>query len=294
MGRIIENYRWQYDVDPLRFLHLEEREHKIPEGITLVSGPAPYDNFMHVRDNHDKVISLFIEEPNTYFVHGTNAIFDDYNNFDLQLTICPYTTKWGNKKRCVFFPFDRRYEVHLEKKYDVMYSGGIHSNLIIDIADAMSMFNYQFVCFNNHPLVTFSGGTYHDKIKMISESKMQVVHNLLFLNQNHVNNVKTLPKYTENEAFSHLDEFLVPQLKIRALESAFLKSVILCKRDHWNIIETMFSPDEFVYWDNKDDLEDKIHYISTNFHQFESMIEKAYQRAIKEYTVDNFIEKFIF
>ncbi len=294
MGRVIQDFRWQYDVDPLRFLHFDERENLIPNGVKFVCGPAPYNDFMPTRDSDEKVVLMFIEEPNEFFVRGRMAVeYVGNSRFDKQLTICPYTAKWAPKREYVFFPFDRRYEIHPEKKYDVTYSGGIHHQFILDAVNAMSRFNYQFISFNRHPLVTFSGGTYQDKLRMIAESKIQVVHNLLFPTPSQIVNVKSIPNYRNNEAFSNIDSGFVPQQKIRALESAFLKTLILCKHDEWNVIETMFEKDEFVYWYDAKDLEEKIAYITSNFHEFEPMIEKAYNKAISQYTVEKFIESFV-
>ena len=295
MGRVVQRFQWQYGVDPLRFLHMDEREHMIPEGVKLVCGPAPYDHFMPERDSDEKVVLMFIEEPNEFFVRGEAAInYQGTEKFDKQITICPYTAKWAPKRVSAFFPFDRRYEIHEEKTKDVIYSGGFHHDLIFDIAHAMSGFNYDLISFHGHPLVTFSGGTYQDKLRMISRSKIQVVHNLLFPQPHQIAKVKSMSNYLENEAFSEIDSGFVPQQKIRALESAFLKTLILCKRDSWNTIETMFEPDEFVYWDNEIDLKEKIDYITMNYHQFQPMIEKAYNRAVRDYTVENFIQNFVF
>lgn len=294
MGKIIQNFRWQYGVDPLRFLHLEERENLVPGGVKLICGPAPYNDFMPDRDSDEKVVLIFIEEPNEFFVRGESAFeYQGFEKYDLQLTICPYTAKWAPKRRAVFFPFDRRYESHLEKTKDVIYSGGIHHPMILDIANSMSRFNYEFVSFNNHPLVTFTGGSYQDKLRLISRSKIQVVHNLLFPNEHQVATVKSIKNFHENEAFSEIDSGFVPQQKIRALESAFLKTLILCKRDSWNVIETMFEKDEFVYWDNEKDLTEKIDYITRNYHEFLPMVEKAYAKAVREYTVESFFQKFV-
>jgi spore maturation protein CgeB len=55
----------------------------------------------------------------------------------------------------------------------------------------------------------------------------------------------------------------------------------------------MFEKDEFVYWYDAKDLEEKIAYITSNFHEFEPMIEKAYNKAISQYTVEKFIESFV-
>jgi spore maturation protein CgeB len=65
-----------------------------------------------------------------------------------------------------------------------------------------------------------------------------------------------------------------------------LKTLNLVKRDEWNVIEKWFKPDvHFVYWDNKNDLKEKINYILKNYDQYQKIINDAYEE-VKKYDID--------
>jgi spore maturation protein CgeB len=86
----------------------------------------------------------------------------------------------------------------------------------------------------------------------------------------------------------------MPQIKSRVFEAAFNKSIILCLKDPWNIIEMFFEPEtEFIYFENEFDLVEKISYIKDNYNEFQPMIEKAYQKAVNNYTTQHFYEKYL-
>ena len=86
----------------------------------------------------------------------------------------------------------------------------------------------------------------------------------------------------------------MPQIKSRVFEAAFNKSLILCLKDPWNIIEMFFKPEtEFIYFENEIDLAEKILYIKNNYKEFEHIIENAYQKAINNYTTQHFYKKYL-
>ena len=66
---------------------------------------------------------------------------------------------------------------------------------------------------------------------------------------------------------------------------------MLVKRDPWNIIEYWFEPDkEFIYYDNEEDLPEIINGILSNWEDYESIIDNAFEKAINNYTTDHFME----
>jgi len=88
-------------------------------------------------------------------------------------------------------------------------------------------------------------------------------------------------------------EIAVPQLKSRIFEAAFCRSLILCKKDNFNVIEKYFTPNkEFVYYE-EGKLFEKVNSILGNFEDYLPLIERAYNRAVKEYTTAAFYEKFL-
>jgi hypothetical protein len=224
--------------------------------------------------------------------------------------------------------------VPVQKKYDVIYFGAINSREIYKIAKDISTFNYRLVApseeklykvIQNLPIVrkikkllrlptsleryiTNKDITNQEKLKLISESKVTVVHNLLFYNAVGVRQIQRFFNYKENKAFelipnknilrSILDfvlmkEYVVPQQKTRLFEAALCRSLILCRKDHWNMVEKFFTPDkEFVYYE-KGKLKEKIKEVLSNYDDYKNVIENAYQRASKEYSTDVFFTKYL-
>ena len=86
---------------------------------------------------------------------------------------------------------------------------------------------------------------------------------------------------------------VVPQLKSRAFEAAFSRSLILCKRDPFNIIEKYFEPEkEFIYF-NEGALSETVAMILQSYDDYQPVIDRAFERAKKEYTTDAFFHKFL-
>ena len=87
------------------------------------------------------------------------------------------------------------------------------------------------------------------------------------------------------KAFGRFDQGIMPQFKVRTHEITSSKSLMIVKKDPWNLIEHYFLPDkEFLYYKNKNDLEDKLRYILNNYNKFSSVINNAYKRSLN-YTV---------
>ncbi len=110
--------------------------------------------------------------------------------------------------------------------------------------------------------------------------------------------------YWNNEAFKHIPppwkpwelftkNFHVPQLKSRAFEAAVSRSLILCRKDEFNVIERYFTPDkEFLYYE-PGTLEQTIGDILTHYSDYADIIKRAYNRAIRQYTVKAFVKKYL-
>ena len=115
------------------------------------------------------------------------------------------------------------------------------------------------------------------------------------------------PEWVANKAFADIPrgalrlakrllsgpEIEVPQLKSRVFEAAFCRSLILCKRDSFNVIEKYFTPgEEFVYY-AEDKLSETVNEILANYDDYLPMIDKAYNRACAQYTTAAFFEKYL-
>jgi spore maturation protein CgeB len=90
--------------------------------------------------------------------------------------------------------------------------------------------------------------------------------------------------------WEYKSEEILPQFKVRTHEIATCKSLILCKKDPWNLIEDFYEPNkDFIYFDNLSELEDILHDVNTNFEKYVPIIESAYQ-TVQKYSVENFFE----
>ena len=259
-----------------------------------------------------RVVRLEFEEPNKFFIPED---FDAYDaDFHKVLTLCPFTAEYFNKRQGVerrvpiFFPFNDEFTPPVsEKRYDIIYTGHLHPKPIMRDMKTISRFNYRLVSNSGHELVTDRGVGYGEKLSLISQSKITLTHNLLYPTVRHVLNVWKYPEWTANKAFSDIPrglmglakrlltgpEIEVPQLKSRIFEAAFCRSLILCKKDNFNVIEKYFTPgEEFVYFD-EGGLVETVNKILANYDAYLPVIDRAYKRAAEQYTTAAFFEKYL-
>ncbi len=257
-----------------------------------------------------KIVRLEFEEPNKFFI-GDNP--DSYDgDFYKIFTLCPYTAEWLNKKHRVqkrvpfFFPFNEEFiPIKTKKKYDIIYTGHIVSKQLFRDLKIISRFNYRFASNSKHPLVTNQSVSYEEKMKLISQTKITLVQNLLYPKLWQLFNIWRIADFQKNKAFKLIpswytpwklypfEPIVVPQLKSRVFEAAFGRSLILCKKDPFNIIERYFEPGkEFVYFE-EGKLEEKIKEILANYKKYEPIIERAYRRAKNNYTTEKFVKNYL-
>ena len=263
------------------------------------------------RIKKKKVARLEFEEPNKFFIGEDFNSYD--NDFYKIFTICPFTADFinaqqGNQRRVsIFFPFNDKYIPQTtEKKYDIIYTGHLHPKPILHDVKLMSRFNYRLVSNSKHDLVTNRGVSYEEKIGLIAQSRITLVHNLLYPTFSHLRNIWCYAKWQDNLAFSELptlrnvsrfflnrEGMMVPQLKSRPFEAAFSKSLILCKKDPFNVIENYFEPEkEFIYYE-EGHLVETISDILHSYADYQPVIDRAFERAQKEYSSEAFFNKFL-
>ena len=220
--------------------------------------------------------------------YGRDA-FEQVKYFNKVYTICPYTIEWhkeilgDNRYHYIFHPFPGEYypPKNYNKKYDVCYFGGVYGNFHEEIVKVMSNFNYRLISRLPFTGVTDLNVSHKKKIDIISQSKISICCNLLPVKSDQAHSVMSYDKWQKNKAFDRVFNGMIPQYKCRAAEAAFCKSLLLVKKDPWNLIEHYFLPNkEFLYYENKDDLEDKIHYILNNYSEFSDIINNAYERSL--------------
>ena len=308
-----------YTQDPTRYFNLERFTKDCGDFVLIEAGFEKANLWEHYGYSgkaleellKKKIVRLEFEEPNKFFVGDNPAEYEKY--FYKVFSICPYTCDWVDsqnieKKRVpIFFPFNEEHTPEkTDKKYDIIYTGHIVSKTLLKELYVMSKFNYRFVSNSKHHLVTNTSAPYNEKMKLIAQTKITLVHNLLYPRLFHIWNVWKVKDYNKNGAlrfipkwynfwkiFTEAKTVVVPQLKSRVFEAAFGRSLILCKKDAFNIIENYFEPDkEFVYYE-EGKLEEKIREVLGDFSKYEKVIENAYNRATENYTIEKFVEKYL-
>jgi hypothetical protein len=318
--KVIKRSGRGYCQDPTKFLNFSRFEKFGGRNVALVEAAfeesAGWEQFNFRANELDEIrsmnlVRLEFEEPNKFFLGDRQEKYDA--DFCKIFTLCPYTAKYlnetqGNSKRVpIFFPFNEDYIPKKEEKiFDIIYTGHVVSTKILKDLEIISRFNYKFVSNSKHELVTDLSVDYAGKMSLISKSKITLVHNLLYPTLRHIRNVWKYADWRNNSAFSELpsliniykyfissEKMVVPQLKSRVFEAAFGRSLILCKKDPFNVIEKYFIPDkEFLYYE-EGGLENTIQLIINNYEKYSHIAERAYERAIVEYTTEAFFNKYL-
>jgi hypothetical protein len=233
--------------------------------------------------------------------------------FGVVYSNCPYTVEWLNtthynseKYKLGSFILNEKYipTDEVEKTKEVCYWGNTFlekTEVIRKIVESISEFDYHYFTLLSDGNVNFARN-YATGINLprktlweeIRKCKIMVIQNLLYLTQPEIDGVKRLPNYFDNEAFRHLDTNTLPQIKTRGFEAAFNKTLMLVKRDPWNVIEHWFEPGvDFVYYDTESSLKNTIRNILDNWGDYKQIIDNAYNKAVSKYTTQAFVSKIV-
>ena len=124
---------------------------------------------------------------------------------------------------------------------------------------------------------------------MYSRSKIAVIHNVLVDSKKLNFDVSELEHY--KYYYSHK---LEPQVKSRTFEAAFNKCIMLAFKDPYKTIELFFEEKkDFLYWSNKEELENLVSDILKNYDDYKYLAENAYEKSINNYTTKNFFEDYL-
>jgi len=276
--------------DPVYHLGFEKYENQCSDFYLMIGDV--YDQINSGKYDDKPKVVLTLEEPNFCTVGGHHV--DTFNKVDKVLTICPYTAKTIDNRKFVFFPFnDELIPEKQEKIHDVIYTGSIQSNAVSHMINVMMDYNYVFVNFNGDPRANHPKVSYKDKLNLYAKSKVTICHNLLWPSSSNFPRYRAFLNADKNEAFMHLDRGIMPQIKSRVFEAAFGRSVILCAKDPWNVIEKFFEPNkDFIYYENDSDLKEKLNDIINNYDKYQNIIDNAFEKA-KRYTTQNFVKEFL-
>lgn len=286
-----------YRFDPVTFFDFDRFGNEA-EDYVLAIGFIKF-NCLKGLEN-ERVVLLCFEEPNGFFAPDSFLCHNHLHIVDKVFTICPYTEEWSNKKfpgqkwQTSFFPFNEELiPPQTEKEYDLIYAGGTNDG-VGEIINTMPHFKQCLIQFQKGPHVTHPGVDYKEKLRLFSRSRIAVVHNMLFPYPSYVQEIQSQTDLLqEHEAFSQVakGKAIMPQLKSRLFEAAFCRTLILCRRDPWNLVERFFEPDkEFVYYD-EGQLKPTVEKILANYDDYLPIIEAAYNRAISNYTTRHYFDK---
>ena len=244
------------------------------------------------------------------------------DKFDYILTICPYIANWRNQnsedKRYIYAFYHYSTDIvppKKEKKYDVIYHGGIHGKEHIWAMKVMMKKNYRYLSldYGINPLTrrylryaTDTNLPFKKKLERIAECKISICFNLIHVSYKHYKNMMAYRSDLKvgGEFFDGLKPYhllkhypwigILPQFKTRVHEAAISRCVNLVYRDEWNVIEDYYEPGkEFIYFDSEKDLQEKIDYILQNWESdnIQGIVSAAYQKATR-YTSENFMKNY--
>ena len=192
-------------------------------------------------------------------------------HFDYVLTICPVAWRnlnLSNAKYIAFYPFLKKLFLQNQKKYDVIYHGGIHGREHIMAIKVMRSFNYRFTSldYGINPLTrkylkyaTDINLDFQEKITRISESKISICFNIIHVSFRILKTLKSTIKILlgqNSNSLKLVDIFknypwigTLPQFKTRMHEAAISKTINLVYKDAWNVAEFYYEPNvEFIYF----------------------------------------------
>jgi len=297
----------------------------------LFAGWAYMDNYSLYEEQIKKYKNpVFFNTEHCCVFQGSDpnmiALSADSNNlFNKIFTACLFTAEWlnyregGNRFQHIHNPFNTEYIVDEkpEKEYDTLYWGGLHNIDHLDIIDVIKEHKYNFLSMGPQTWSLWHGkerwdwyaGPYpsmqqyaryitHINLKrtlmweMIRKTRVNVMTNLLYTDDNINKNIRMHDKWEKNKAWDRLDQYIIPQIKTRPIETAVNRCLMVVKKDPWNYQEYLFEPDkEFIYYSDKKDLQYIIEDVKINWKNYEPIIENAYNKAINNWTTKHFIEK---
>ena len=294
--QVINNFSGNYDEDPVRFLDFANYAKYFFDDVEFYFGHPPSDLIFEKSNNIKILFTLEEQYSNNPIWHDPLNIQQYEKHVDIIFTIIPDYLQNLKNRKYVFFPFnDKMVPPIMEKKYDVSYTGFAKMSFLKNWFEVLQKYDLAYVSFKekvdlrmvlknpkkyipkilypekyDYPnnLITHPNLSYKQKLTTIAESRVSIAHNLLHHG--------------------------TPQLKSRIFESAFCRSLILVYKDSYNLINDWFEESKhFVFFENNDDLKEKLNYILNNYSKFDEVRESAFQHAKNNYTVEKFLNKYL-
>ena len=309
------SFEHNYSFDEFQNSNFEKYKNKDKDKALFYGLDWILDDKLESQKQKNKNIKtkIFINHsiPCDLFLKDFKDILKRQEYFEVIYSSCPYTSEFLNNKldttKYKFAPiptfsqdpFNKYHHLNINKTYDVVYCGGVYSKDHIKMLKTIKNFKnlvishqkrkylkWPFFLNYKHSLTNIQKWNYY------YDSKILIGSNLLYLKDWELDNFKKIPGIKKFAGYDYvISNKILPQMKTRMIEAASTKTLMLMKRDPWNVIEEWFEPNKhFIYWDNYDDLADKINEISKNFINYTKIIENASVR-VKKYYFDNFIDQ---
>ena len=294
--KIIKNFSENYNEDPVRFLDFENYANKFNDDVEFYFGHPPSDLIFEKNKKFKILFTLEEQYSNNPKWHDPLNIQQYEEYVDIIFTIIPTSLHELKKRKYVFFPFNEKMTPLIkEKQHDVCYTGFTKMSFLKNWFEVLREYDLAYVSFKeivdlsmiiknprkylpkkinpekyDYPnnLITHPNLSYKQKLNTIAESRVSIAHNLLHHG--------------------------TPQLKSRIFESAFCRSLILVYKDSFNLINDWFEENKhFVFFENSNDLKEKLDYILNNYSKFDEVREAAFQHAKNNYTVEQFVNRYL-
>jgi hypothetical protein len=242
--------------------------------------------------------------PCEFLVRHNYFYFDSFEFFTEVYCVCPYTCKFMNeyfgheKFKYIPYPYSN-YTVKSFGEYNSLccWFGSIHGQDHIDAIETIGKYDYKFITsqqntWMHHPYeynkCTHINITTEDKLIEVSKTKSCLTFNKLYMNGSSQNN--STHGNIFNKAFNNWDKKIMPQFKVRTHEIATCKSLILCYKDEWNLIEDFYEPGkDFIYFSDFKQLDELLIDVNNNFDKYKPIIENAYNK-VQNYSVEKIFE----
>lgn len=231
------------------------------------------------KNNFKKIGLLDLWSPTS--ITSKDNILEEHSIFDKIFCICPYTCEWLNQQinqqKYVYslYPLNNIDILQQEKQFDVCYFGGLHSYYHYDCLKILKKFNYQFLSKQPYPDITYYNIPYLDKLKIISQCKAGITLNFYYEGCPH--NIYKYDQWYQHRGFNNLP-VQVPQFKARVHEMIICRTLVLCMKDLWNLIEDYYKPNEhFLYFNDTKELEEIIQDVKYNWDKYKPIADKAFK-----------------
>lgn len=307
--KVVKNFSGDADYGVLPYIQpeFEKLSDELSEdvffnGVQFIDSPYMTEEY----SDYERKTLLAHWSPCEFLVNQNYYYLDAYAYFTEVYSVCPFTCDFMNKyygeEKFIYIPYPYTNTTVTEfYNYDstACWFGSINGDEHAQMIDTIRKFPYKYITSQkntwlHHPYeynaCTHVNLSTADKLKEVSKTKASLTFNKLYkapgikMNFGLENNPLKIWK--------HYDKGILPQFKVRTHEIASCKSLILCHKDPWNLIEDFYEEGKhFIYFENFNELEEILNDVDKNIEKYIPIIEAAYEQ-VQKYSVEN-IFKFI-